>query len=108
MRIPMRAIKLGACCVLLVVGAFAVRPTAQANDPTSTHWVGTWTTSPVAQSTTGTFSTGFSNQTLRQITKVSLGGSSVRLRLSNTFGSKAVAVGSVQVGLRARSRRRDA
>jgi lysophospholipase L1-like esterase len=98
--IRLRALKRGAWCVLLVVGAFAVRPTAQANDPTSTHWVGTWTTSPVAQSTTGTSSTGFSNQTLRQITKVSLGGSRVRLRLSNTFGAKAVVVGSVQVGLR--------
>ena len=64
------------------------------------HWVGTWTTSPVAQATTGAFSTGFNNQTLRQITKVSLGGSEVRLRLSNTFGTKAVVVGSVQVGLR--------
>ena len=42
----------------------------------------------------------FDNQTLRQITKVSLGGSELRLRLSNTFGTEAVVVGSAQVGLR--------
>lgn len=97
----MRAIRLGVWSVSLVVGALVIRPAAQASDPTTTaHWVGTWTTSPVAQATTGTFSTGFSNQTLRQISRVSLGGSELRLRLSNTFGAQAVVVGSVQVGLR--------
>ena len=101
MTAPMRAIRLGVWSVLLVVGAFAVRPAAQPNDSATTaHWVGTWTTSPVAQAATGTFGTGFNNQTLRQIARVSLGGSELRLRLSNTFGTKAVVVGSVQVGLR--------
>ena len=98
---PRRAIRLAIWSALLVVGAFVIRPAAQASDPIATaHWVGTWTTAPVAQATTGPNSTGFSNQTLRQITKVSLGESELRLRLSNTFGTKAVVVGSVQVGLR--------
>ena len=48
--------------------------------------------------------TGFSNQTLRQIARVSIGGSELRLRLSNTFGTKAVSVGAVQVGLRDKGR----
>ncbi len=101
MRVPMRAIRLGVWSVLFVVGALAVRPAAQPNNlATTAHWVGTWTTAPVAQAATGTFSTGFNNQTLRQITRVSVGGSELRLRLSNTFGTKAVVVGSVQVGLR--------
>jgi hypothetical protein len=40
------------------------------------------------------------NRTLRQIVEVSLGGSELRVRLSNVFGTKPVVVGSVQVGLR--------
>jgi hypothetical protein len=40
------------------------------------------------------------NRTLRQIVEVSLGGSELRVRLSNIFGTKPVVVGSVQVDLR--------
>jgi lysophospholipase L1-like esterase len=41
----------------------------------------------------------FSNQTVRQIVRVSIGGSKVRIRLSNEFGSKPVQIGAASVGL---------
>jgi lysophospholipase L1-like esterase len=44
----------------------------------------------------------FSNQTLRQIVHVSLGGERVRAVLSNAFGSAPLAVGAAHVALRAR------
>ncbi|MGE5816486.1 MAG: hypothetical protein ACM37Z_00530, partial [Deltaproteobacteria bacterium] len=85
----------------LLVGGFTVRPAAIAADPPGNqHWVGTWTTAPVAQAATADTITGFSNQTLREIVYVSIGGQDIRLRLSNTFGQKAVNVGAVRVALR--------
>lgn len=80
------------------------------------HWVGTWTTSPQG-SQGGTYPTGFavgqpplgfafpndeaSNQTLRIIVRVSIGGDTLRIRLSNTFGSKPVRFGRAFIGLQA-------
>ena len=91
---------------VLVVGGFTVRPAAVAADPSGNqHWVGTWTTAPVAQAATGNTTTAFSNQTLREIVYVSIGGQDIRLRLSNTFGQKAVNVGAVRVALREKGAR---
>jgi lysophospholipase L1-like esterase len=44
----------------------------------------------------------FNNQTLRQIAHITLGGSRVRIVVSNTFGTAPLTVGAAQVALRAR------
>ena len=62
-----------------------------------THWVGTWATAP-APSEGGL---GFANQTLRMNMRVSLGGSRVRVRLSNAYGLAPLALDSVHIALRA-------
>jgi len=59
-------------------------------------WVGSWTTSPVV-----TDGLSFANQTLRMIGRVSLGGRRVRVRLSNAFGQKRLAIGAARIALRA-------
>lgn len=100
MRTVVHAIAVSALSVLLFAGPCSVGTAFAENLPASMHWVGTWTTAPAAQPATATYSAGFSNQTLREIVRVSLGGSEVRVRLSNAFGTKAVVVGAVQVGLR--------
>ena len=69
----------------------AVREAAGISD----HWVGTWAVSPQGDGS------AFSDQTLRQIVHTSIGGSSVRIRLSNVFGSQALAVDSVHIAERA-------
>ena len=85
----------------LVVVALIANPIALADElQPDKHWVGTWTTPPVSQAATGNNSTGFGNQTLRQIVHVSLGGSELRVRLSNLFGTKDVTVGAAHVALR--------
>ena len=87
--------------VFLLLLTFGIGPAARADGrPNGAHWVGTWTTAPVPQPPSANYSVGFKDQTLRQIVKVSLGGSELRLRLSNTFGTKKVQVGTVRVGLR--------
>ena len=64
--------------------------------PQNTHWVGTWTTTPAPAE-----AAAFSNQTLRMIAHVSLGGSRLRVRLSNAYGTAKLAIGAVHIGLHA-------
>jgi lysophospholipase L1-like esterase len=59
------------------------------------HWVTTWTTSNAASDRPATFS----NQTIREVVHTTIGGSAVRLRLSNTFGTRAIHLDSVFIGL---------
>jgi lysophospholipase L1-like esterase len=60
------------------------------------QWVGTWTAAPAPAE-----GVAFSNITLRMNARVSLGGEVIRVRLSNAFGSKPLAIGTAHVGLRA-------
>ncbi|MBO0803748.1 MAG: SGNH/GDSL hydrolase family protein [Nocardiopsaceae bacterium] len=92
--------------VMLVAAALAVllaAPTgagaaATHGDPGTARgnpgWVATWAASPQGGDTTA-----FTNQTVRNIMYTSVGGSAVRVRLSNTFGSGPVTVGATSVGV---------
>jgi lysophospholipase L1-like esterase len=73
-----------------------VNPAAFAQD----HWVGTWATPPVAMDPAAEGGAAFNNQTLRQIVHLSIGGRLVRVRLSNAFGTRPLAVGSAHIALR--------
>ena len=59
------------------------------------HWVGTWATAP-APAEGG----AFANQTFRMNARVSIGGSTVRVRLSNAYGTRPLTVGTAHIGLR--------
>src|SRR5215468_5920661 len=58
-------------------------------------WISSWTASP--QAPRGVIPTSFSNRTIRQIVHLSVGGSKVRLRLSNEFGTKPVLIGAASI-----------
>jgi len=60
------------------------------------HWVGTWATAPAPAE-----GVAFSNQTLRMNARVSIGGKTLRVRLSNAYGVRPLTVGSAHIGLRA-------
>lgn len=79
-------------CFVLPLGLFPV--VASANDPAQ-HWVTTWTTANAASERPPTFS----DQTIREIVHTTIGGSAVRLRLSNTFGTRALRLDAVFIGL---------
>ena len=59
------------------------------------YWVGTWTAAPAPAE-----GAAFSNHTLRMIPRVSLGGQTLRVRISNAYGIRPLAVGAAWVGLR--------
>jgi lysophospholipase L1-like esterase len=61
----------------------------------TTHWVGTWTAAPAPGE-----GAAFNNHTLRMIPRVSIGGSTVRVRISNAYGSRPLAIGAARVGVR--------
>jgi lysophospholipase L1-like esterase len=64
---------------------------------TSRHWVGTWATAP-APSEAGV---GLNNHTVRMHPRVSIGGDTIRVRVSNAYGTGPLAVGAAYIGLRA-------
>lgn len=63
--------------------------------PEQGRWVGAWTNGLVTVD-----KSAFSNQTIRLIARTTLGGKSLRLRLSNVYGNQKLVIGAVQVGLR--------
>src|SRR5689334_16823091 len=92
--------------VLLFASALSLGgvSSAQTAKVAQTHWTGTWGASPspqlpdVAQMSKAKLT--FANQTVREIVHVSIGGSLVRVRLSNAHGKEAVEIGAAHIGLR--------
>lgn len=61
----------------------------------TTHWVGTWAADP-----SGTLGSGSSDQTVRVILSPHIGGSALRVHLSNRFGRSPVTFNHASVALR--------
>jgi lysophospholipase L1-like esterase len=59
-------------------------------------WTGTWSVAP-QQTTIGSSFNNLSQQTLRQILHTSIGGSAVRVQISNAFGQQPLVVSDVHV-----------
>ncbi|HZK89236.1 MAG TPA: SGNH/GDSL hydrolase family protein [Stellaceae bacterium] len=59
------------------------------------HWVGAWTAAPAPAE-----GAAFANHTLRMIPRVSLGGGTIRVRVSNAYGVHPLRVGAARVALR--------
>jgi lysophospholipase L1-like esterase len=74
---------------------------SQAGDDHHQSWVGTWTTSLTEASLANTSGSlkGFDNQSVRQIIHTSVGGDTLRLRISDQYGTTPLPVGHVTVGL---------
>ncbi len=63
-------------------------------------WVGTWSTAPqLVETSNNPPSPGLSNNTLRQIVHVSIGGDSLRMRFTNEFSASAVTLNSVHIAV---------
>ena len=76
----------------IIAFAGAVLVPAFAGDGREGHWTGTWAAAPAfAQG-----NTQYSDQTLRFIVHTSLGGSQVRVRFSNAFGSQPLKIGATR------------
>src|SRR5277367_2679424 len=70
-----------------------------------THWVATWGSSPARQLTDDAQMRAaklvFDNQTIREVVHTSIGGDTLRLRLSNAYGTKELLAGAVHIAVRA-------
>ena len=65
-----------------------------------TQWVGTWNTAPqLVEPRNMPPEPGLSNNTLRQVVRVSIGGDSLRVRLSNEFTNESVTIQSANIAL---------
>ena len=90
-----------AVCAALLNIAFGLQAYAGANDKRSNnHWVGTWSASPHVP--TPIFvapASEIHNQTIRNIVHISVGGSAIRLHLTNAFGTQPITFNSVYAGI---------
>jgi len=83
---------------LIAFSFFAAQTLAHAAPPD--HWVGTWATADVDRpNTKGDF--GATDMSFRQIVHLSIGGPSLRVELSNRFGTEPLTIGDVHVALAA-------
>jgi len=66
------------------------------------HWVGTWGAAPSPQLQTAEMEKQklvFHDQTVREIVHISIGGDTVRVRLSNSFGTEPVEIGAAHLAV---------
>jgi lysophospholipase L1-like esterase len=90
-----RAIAVASTAAL--AGALITVSTASAAIRPVDRWTATWASAmqqPVAASATGPnwSMSGFNHQTVRQVVRISRGGSQIRIRLSNAYGTKPLAI----------------
>jgi lysophospholipase L1-like esterase len=86
-----------------LLAAFFVLSFAVAAAATPAHWVVSWGASPSPPPDDLQIQKkglSFSNQTLREIVHLSIGGPAIRVRFSNFFGPQALDVGSAHLALR--------
>jgi len=84
--------------VLVLVGILRTGTTpAQGTDFSGSRWVATWSVPPMADGTAIGASRSFENQTIRQIVYISVGGTRVRVKLSNEYGASALIIGSAHI-----------
>jgi hypothetical protein len=90
---------LGTLLVLISLGSSAV-----AADHDDAPWVTSWATSPMPMQ----LKEPVSDSTIRNVVHLSLGGSSVRVTLTNQFGTAPLRVGSAHMALSAGGSKRQA
>jgi lysophospholipase L1-like esterase len=75
---------------------------ALSNQANAATWIGTWGAAPLpptAASSPFPGTPSFANQTIRQVVRISAGGSKVRVRFTNEYGTKPLAVGAARIAL---------
>jgi len=86
---------LSLCIVLSSCSLFG-----QSSSGSTRKWVGTWATAPqLVEPGNMPPSPGLTNNSLRQIVRVSIGGDTIRLKISNGFSTGAVTMKSVQIAV---------
>ena len=87
--------------LILILGFVALFLPLSATAASEPHWVGTWAAAPL--SATNTKAEFAEDTTLRELIHVSIGGSRLRIVLTNEFGQGDLAIGGATIGLTAPS-----
>jgi lysophospholipase L1-like esterase len=91
-RIPLLNLSVAVCCAfVLSAGASALQPQGA-----SPKWITAWATTQA-----GVGTTSVSNATVRMMTRITIPGDAVRIRIDNVFGTALLNVGKAYVGQRA-------
>jgi hypothetical protein len=95
---------LGTALLLALAATIAVfagpRPAAAAGrKPDAVSWVTSWGASPQSAGRDTLAYPGFDNQTVRDVIFTSVGGDSIRLELTNAYGSSPLRIGRVTVAV---------
>jgi lysophospholipase L1-like esterase len=88
-----------AAAVALATLAVVARGATIRSAPRSGHWIATWAAGPQAPVGNPFAEAGFRDQTIREVVFASAGGSRVRVRLSNVYGSRPLEVGRASVAI---------
>lgn len=90
----------------LLIAFFVLSPfgtsasAARLAENSAKHWVGTWSAAPyLVEAANMPPSPGLTNNTLRQIVRVSIGGDTIRLKLSNVNNSTPVTLKAVNIAV---------
>lgn len=84
---------------LLILNCSSTKSTNTVNQ-IQTKWVGTWATAPqLVEPHNMPPEPGLTNNTIRQIVRVSIGGDSIRLRFNNEFSKLPVTMKAVQIAI---------
>jgi lysophospholipase L1-like esterase len=102
MRSSLVGRSLSVLTVLVASVALTATPTAAHPEHGSGRWTGTWTAAQVAAFPDffgqKNWSEGFDNQSVRQVVRVSRGGSTVRIRVSNVYGEAPLRLSGASIG----------
>ncbi len=85
--------------LLAIIGASCTTTAARVR---TVQWVGTWGAAPLPpRPALGPMAAtpSFSNQTIRQIVRISAGGERVRVRFTNEYGTKPLRIGAARVAI---------
>jgi lysophospholipase L1-like esterase len=91
---------LAAVAALAVGAAVALAPKQTTAAASSSGWVETWAAAPekASHEVVNRARLGFTDATVRNIVFTSIGGSEIRIRLSNLFGTRPLHIGRASVG----------
>lgn len=98
MKIPATWRPVAASLAVLLAGSGTVVVTGE-DGSSSRAWTGSWAAAVTHGNLTGSTNNGFTDQSVRNVVHLSVGGDRVRIRLSNIYGEKAVPVGHATVAL---------
>ncbi len=91
---------------MVVLAAALAATTTRAQQPNRPHWIATW--SPSASAMPARPADGkpdpvetWARRTLREIVHTTIGGDSVRIRISNQYGDRPLTIGDARIALRA-------